>query len=76
MQVEILYRPSCSMARATLDREEKIQIESGSMVGMSPDLVMEKEAKGGLTEYSIRRVTGRWLTTVLTLFHLQRVEYE
>ncbi len=64
MQVEILYRPSYSMARATLDREEKIQIESGSMEWMSPDLVMEKEAKGGLTEGSIIWMIGRRLTTV------------
>jgi uncharacterized protein (AIM24 family) len=47
MQVEILYRPSYSVARVTLDRGEEIQAESGAMVGMSPNIMMETEAAGG-----------------------------
>ena len=45
MQVEVLYRPSYSVARVSLGRNEKIQAESGAMVGMSPDIEMETEAK-------------------------------
>ena len=48
MQVEILYRPSYSVARVLLERDEKIQVESGAMLGMSPDMQMETEAKGGV----------------------------
>lgn len=48
MQVEVLYRPSYSSARVRLDRGEKIQVESGGMVGMSPEMGMETEAKGGI----------------------------
>ena len=39
MQVEILYRPSYSVARVSLDRAEKIQVEAGAMLGMSPNIV-------------------------------------
>ena len=46
MQVEILYRPSYSVARVSLQRGETIQVESGSMLGMSPDMAMETQAKG------------------------------
>lgn len=48
MQVEVLYRSSYSAAQVRLDRGETIQVESGAMVGMSPDLQMETEARGGL----------------------------
>ena len=33
MQVEILYRPSYSVARVLLDRKEEIQVESGRHAG-------------------------------------------
>jgi uncharacterized protein (TIGR00266 family) len=58
MQVEILYRPSYSVARVLLDRNEKIQAESGAMVGMSPDLIMETEAKGGFLKSISRSMFG------------------
>ena len=58
MQVEILYRPSYSVARVTLERREKIQVESGSMVGMSPDMGMETEAKGGFLKSISRSMFG------------------
>ncbi len=48
MNVEVLYRPSYSAAQVTLEGGEMIQVESGAMVGMSPDLQMETEARGGL----------------------------
>ncbi|NIM95406.1 MAG: TIGR00266 family protein [Anaerolineales bacterium] len=58
MQVEILYRPSYSVARVTLDQSEKIQTESGAMVGMSPDMEMETEAKGGVLKSIARSMFG------------------
>jgi len=58
MQVEILYRPSYSVARVSLARTEKIQVESGSMVGMSPDMLMETEAKGGFLKSIARSMFG------------------
>jgi len=58
MQVEILYRPSYSVARVVLTRGEKIQVESGSMVAMSPDIKMETEAKGGFLKSISRSMFG------------------
>jgi len=58
MQVEILYRPSYSVARVHLERKEKIQVESGGMVGMSPDMEMETEAKGGFLKSISRSMFG------------------
>ena len=58
MKVEILYRPSYSVARVSLDHKEKIQVESGAMVAMSPDMGMETEAKGGGLEEIIPLVSG------------------
>ena len=43
MQVEILYQASYSVDRVLLERKEKIQVKSSAMVGMSPDIEMEKE---------------------------------
>ena len=47
MHVEVLYRPSYSLAMVTLEANETIQTESGAMVAMAPELEMETEAKGG-----------------------------
>lgn len=58
MQVEILYRPSYSVARVLLERKEKIEVESGAMLGMSPDMQMETEAKGGLLKSISRSMFG------------------
>ena len=48
MEVEIRYGPAYALAMVTLKNQEAIQVESGAMVGMSPDLQMETEASGGL----------------------------
>lgn len=47
MQVEILYPPSQSVAQLILQRSEKIEVESGAMMGISPDKQMLTQAKGG-----------------------------
>jgi len=58
MQVDILYRPSYSVARVTLQRSETIQVESGSMLGMSPSLEMETQASGGFLKSIARSMFG------------------
>ncbi len=58
MQVEILYQPSYSVARVTLQAQESIQVESGAMVGMSPDLEMETRAQGGFLKSISRSMFG------------------
>jgi len=58
MQVEIHYRPSYSVAQVFLERHEKIQAEGGSMLGMSPDLQMETQARGGLLKSLSRSMFG------------------
>ena len=58
MQVEILYRPSYSVARVSLGRNEEIHAESGAMVGMSPHIGMETGAKGGLLKSIARSMFG------------------
>jgi uncharacterized protein (TIGR00266 family) len=58
MQVDIRYRPSYALAMVTLDAQETIQVESGSMVGMSPSLQMKTEAKGGFFKSLGRSMFG------------------
>ena len=58
MQIEILYRPSFSLAMVKLDSNESIQVEGGAMVSMTPDLKMETKAKGGIFKSLARSVLG------------------
>jgi uncharacterized protein (TIGR00266 family) len=58
MEIEVLYRPSYSVARVFLKPKETIQVESGAMVGMSPDMEMETEAKGGFLKSISRSMFG------------------
>ena len=58
MQTEILYRPSYSLATVKLDPDETIQVEGGAMVGMTPDLKLETQAKGGIFKSLARSVLG------------------
>ena len=58
MQVEVRYRPAYALAVVTLDDKEKIQVEGGAMVAMSPGLEMQTEAKGGFMHSLSRSVLG------------------
>lgn len=58
MQVNILYRPSYSLANVKLNSGEKITVEAGSMVAMSPDIQVETSMKGGLLKSLARSVLG------------------
>ncbi len=58
MNVDVRYRPAYALALVTLDEGESIQVEGGSMVGMSPDLELKTEAKGGFLKSLSRSVFG------------------
>jgi uncharacterized protein (TIGR00266 family) len=58
MKTDILYRPSYSMAKVTLDPNEDILVESGSMVAMSSNIHVETSMKGGLLKSLARSVLG------------------
>ncbi len=58
MQIEILYRPSYSVARVTLENNETIRTESGAMVGMSAGVSIETKMQGGLLKSLARSVLG------------------
>ncbi|GIV66088.1 MAG: TIGR00266 family protein [Chloroflexota bacterium] len=58
MKVEILFRPSYSIAKVLLDPNEGIIAESGAMVGMSNDVQVETKMRGGLLQSLARSVLG------------------
>jgi uncharacterized protein (TIGR00266 family) len=58
MQVEILYKPSYSMADVKLASGEQISVEAGSMVAMSTDMQVQTKMKGGLMKSLARSVLG------------------
>jgi len=58
MKVEILYKPSYSMAEVHLDGSERIMVEAGSMVAMSKDIQVETKMKGGFLKSLARSVLG------------------
>lgn len=58
MKVEILFRPSYSIAKVLLDPNEALIAESGAMVGMSADIQVETKMRGGLLKSLTRSVLG------------------
>lgn len=48
MQIDILYRPSYSLAKISLEGGEEVRVEGGSMVSMSHGINLETDATGGL----------------------------
>ena len=58
MQVDVRYQPSYALALVSLDVDESIQVEAGAMVGMSPDLRLTTEARGGLIKSLTRSLFG------------------
>jgi uncharacterized protein (TIGR00266 family) len=48
MDIEILYRPSYSLAKIALEGGEEVRVEGGSMVSMSYGIQLETGATGGL----------------------------
>ena len=58
MDIDVKYGPAYAMAIVTLDHKEQIEVESGAMVGMSPELDMQTEAKGGFLKSIGRSMFG------------------
>lgn len=58
MKVAIDYRPSYSLAIATLEPDEEIRVEAGSMVAMSEGITLETKAAGGLLASLKRSILG------------------
>jgi uncharacterized protein (TIGR00266 family) len=58
MKVDVKYGPAYALAMVNLDHRETIHVESGAMVGMSPDLEMETSARGGFLKSLGRSMFG------------------
>ena len=58
MQVDVLYRPSYSIAKVSLAKGEEIKVESGAMIAMSQKLKMDTRASGGFLKSLSRSVFG------------------
>jgi uncharacterized protein (TIGR00266 family) len=58
MEVEIVYRPAYSMGILKLSSNEKVNVEAGSMVGMSDGLTLQTLASGGILKSLARSVLG------------------
>jgi uncharacterized protein (TIGR00266 family) len=58
MDIEILYRPSYSLGKITLEGGEEVLVEGGSMVSMSDGIDLETGATGGLWRSLSRSLFG------------------
>jgi uncharacterized protein (TIGR00266 family) len=58
MEIEIIHRPSYSLAVATLSPNERIRAEAGAMVSMSGNVSIETKAEGGFLKSLGRAVLG------------------
>ncbi|GIX07872.1 MAG: hypothetical protein KatS3mg115_2275 [Candidatus Poribacteria bacterium] len=57
MDYEILYRPTYSLLRVLLSRDESIQAETGAMVSMSEGIQLSTQMRGGLLG-AVKRALG------------------
>lgn len=58
MKVDIRHNPSFAIARADLAPGEPMQVESGAMAAMSPDMGVQSQMQGGLMKSLARGVLG------------------
>jgi len=58
VEVKIQHRPSYALAVAELEPNEPIQVEAGSMVGVSADMTIETKAQGGILKSLARSMLG------------------
>ncbi len=58
MHVEISYRPAYSLGIITLDGDEEVRVEGGSMVAMSDGITLETAATGGFFKSLGRALLG------------------
>lgn len=58
MKTEILYQQAYAVTRVTLDPNEQIQAEGGTLVGMDPSISIKTGATGGFLRSLGRKVLG------------------
>lgn len=58
MDIEVMHKPSYSLAVAKLAPNERIRAEAGAMVSMSSDVTIETKAEGGFLKSLGRAVLG------------------
>ncbi len=58
MEIEIMHRPSYSLAVARLSPNERIRAEAGALVSMSSSVAIETKAEGGILKSLGRAVLG------------------
>jgi len=58
MEIEIMHRPSYSLAVAKLTPNERIRAEAGALVSMTSSVAIETKAEGGLLKSLGRAVLG------------------
>jgi len=58
MEVHVQHRPSYALAVAQLEPNEPIQVEAGSLVGMSAGVQVQTKARGGLLKSLARSMLG------------------
>jgi uncharacterized protein (TIGR00266 family) len=58
MEIYVQHRPSYALAVGRLEPRERIQVEAGSMVGMSSGVQVETKARGGLLKSLARSMLG------------------
>lgn len=58
MKVNVQHRPSYALVVAELEPNEPIQVEAGSMVGVSADMTIETRAQGGILKSLARSMLG------------------
>ncbi len=67
MKTEILYQPSYSVTRVTLDPHEQVRVEGGAMISMDPHISVETNASGGFLR-SIKRAAFGGESFFMTTF--------
>ncbi len=58
MQVEVRQNPAFAVARLGLAPNEPVKVQSGAMMAMSPGVVLESKAEGGIMKSLIRSAAG------------------
>jgi uncharacterized protein (TIGR00266 family) len=58
MDIEIIHRPSYSLAVTKLTPNERIRVEAGAMVSMSQGIAIETKAEGGILKSLGRAMLG------------------
>ena len=58
IKTELLYQPSFSLAKVTMDQGDELRVEAGAMVSMNSRIEIETRATGGMMKSLKRSVLG------------------